>query len=248
MDILTQDQTNDFIKKLQGFSSKKGVKHRNLHILEPRAFDFILQIVKSKKVLEIERISDSCEQICNELGIEYHFVYSDAAKSNRVVPKSWDGDIIVGDTALKRTRYVAMEALSLLQGGRTLMLYSGYNFLESWGRYLDIFKNTPFNKMIVTPGRFDESSDGVFNERISATYNGAWYLWKGGCKDAPTIEWVEDALFRKYFLQDELTGKVLKNGAFSQVYRHPVVVKVDRGAPSQTNEAKAKRRAELGLI
>ena len=234
MDLLTQTQTQEFIKKLEGYNSKNGVHHKNLHILEPRAFDIILNKIGSKKILELGRVSNSCEQVCKEYGIEYSFVYSESARNeNRVMPKSWDWDIVAGYVDPRKSVYTALEALKLLQEGRTFALYQPYSFLESYKRYSLLFKTQPFNKMYLTSGRMLISRDGVFDwgENKQMTFNGAWYVWEGGVEsEHPTIEWITDELYEKYFLQDEFTKKVFKYGDYCRAYKRPVKVKVDRGS------------------
>ena len=229
--LLTQKQTTEFIRKLKGFSSGRGTKHINLNILEPRAYDILFSHLQSPwtRVLEFERVSDSCEQICLERGLEYQGVYPEP--KNRIKIKEWDGDIVVGFVEPKIARRLVEDSLKLLQEGRYLAIYQPYAFIESLNRYRALFEHTPFSKMLVTPGRAFISYDGTF-EKNNCTKNGAWFIWEGGKEvKHPEIEWV-DELWDKYFVVDEY-GKNVKPDRFSRVYKKPIKVRVDRGRPSQ---------------
>ena len=228
MNILTQEQTKDFIKKLQGFNSQSEIKRSSLTILEPRFFDIILTELGSEKVLELDRVSDSCEQICQEKGIEYNSLYSPVFGQHHQNIEHWDGDIIAGLTSMNQAKRIALKGLQLLQSGHWFAMYQTYNFLESLSRYLSIFKETPFNKMYLTPARPLVSPDGHFSD-INAIKNGAWFVW---FKDTPVVnpevEWIGDELFQKYFVHGE-DGKMLKPDSFKRVYKKPIQVKIDTG-------------------
>ena len=228
MDILTQKETTEFIKKLQAFDSKRGVKKANLNILEPRFFDLIITKLGTQKVLELERVSNSCEQICEEYGIEYKGCYSRTYGSASVkkLPKEWNGDIVVGLANPKTAKEVVKEGLNLLQDGHWLAIYQPYSFLEGTNRYLGLFKDQPFSKIFVTPARPLISPDGDFD--IVPSKNGAWFVWfKGQPVKNPEIEWIPDELFEKYFVFEN--GKMLKPGLFGRVYKRPIKVIVDQG-------------------
>ena len=230
VDLLTQKQTVEFIKKLQSFNSGRGTKHVNLNILEPRTFDILFHHLQSpnKKVLEFERVSNSCEQICNERGLEYVGVYTE--KKNRSAIKEWDGDIVIGYASPKLAGHIVSDGLKLLQEGRYLAIYQPYAFIESLNRYRALFEHNPFSKMLVTPGRAFVSYDGTF-EVNNCTKNGAWFVWEGGKEVIhPEIVWV-DELYDKYFVSEE--GKVVKPTKFTRLYKKPIKVLVDRGRVSQ---------------
>lgn len=233
MNILTQAKTTEFIKKLQGFNSKRGTRHASLSILEPRFFDIIITQLGSKKILEMERVSDSCEQICKEHDIDYYCLYSEKFGRNRKLPAEWDGDIIVGLTSMKEARKVFMKANKILQEGHWLAIYQTYNFLESQSRFVEIFEKNPFHKMYVTPSRPLISADGEFPEKLNPIKNGAWFVWfKGQPVTHPEIEWISDELFSKYFICEY--GKVVKPDKYSRMWKKPIQVEVDRGLHKST--------------
>lgn len=230
MDILTDKETTKFIKKLQGFNSKRGHAVKKLNILEPRFFDIILRKLGSTKVMEFERNSDSCSQICEKHGIKYFGVYAGIRKRAKA-PKEWDGDIICGLADLKNSGFIAIDALKRLQKGRFFAIYQQYQFMESWDRYKYLFKDSPFQKVYLTPTRPKISFDGNFEDIRPGVYGGAWFVWEGGSDvKVPTIEWL-DELWDEYFVTDKATGKNLHTDYFKgcRVYKTPVKVLVDRG-------------------
>lgn len=225
MDILTRENTNNFIRKLQRYSPEKDKKDKALSVLEPRGFDIILRRLGCKKVLELERVSDSCEQICKKHNIDYQGVY--VGIKNRSYIKEWDGDIICGPTGLKHSGFIAIEALKKLKPGRFFAYYLPFNFMESWTRYKNLLRETPFQTLYITPTKLLVSSDNNFEGMYPTPYPFGWYVWEGGSEQkTPEIKWL-DELWDEYFVTNE-AGYNLKL-RHERVYKNPIKVTIDLG-------------------
>lgn len=225
MDILTEENTKLFIKKLQNYQSGRGNKKKtNFYVPEPRIFHLILNELKSDNILELERNSNACEQICDKLNIPYKGVYPGLRK--RASVKEWDGDIICGPTDLKISGFVVLNALSKLKPGRFFAYYQKYEFMESWARYENVFSEYPFQKVYLTPTRAMMSCDKTFKP-ITAFAPHAWFVWfKDSPKKTPEIHWLDEMWDEYYVINPE--GKVMRVNR-ERVYRKPMNVTLDLG-------------------
>ena len=228
---MTKAEAMGFIRKLKSYQESKANKilskpKENLHILEPKAFDMILRELKPKKLLELNRICNSCSQICNKLNIEY------TADSWDTTLKSWDGDIIIGFSDIKKCKGLLTQGLHLLQEGRFLALCQRISFFDATSRYYDWFKKTPFQRLYCPTVRPYVSKTGRFSDGRDVSYYDElmWYVWIGGSDiKNPTIHWLED--LDEYYLFDpsgsKMREKFNNSNNYKFVYKKPIIVYLD---------------------
>lgn len=230
MDIMTKTEAVNFLRRLKNYEEKKNknliVDDTNLYIVEPKCFDMLLRQVKSDKLLELHRVSNSCSQICKKSNIEYQ-----GLKPSKVISE-WDGDIVIGYFDADKSILYMRQALGLLQEGRFFAMCQRLSFLNSTSRYQKIFKEHPFDTMYMMEVRPYVSKTGKFNKAEDVTYHEhlVWYVWRGGSKATQsTIQWLED--IPEYYLYSDGGSKIKEKLEGSNkdmyVYKKPINVRVD---------------------
>lgn len=232
--MLTATETKEFIKALEKY---KNVEPENLFILEPRMFRILFSEAKMDKVMELNRVSNSCEQICNLMGIKYsyqHNPYLSRIKENLIVP-DWSGDFVCGYTNKELALQTTMRVLEKLRPGQTYALWHKYDFMETNKRYNRIFERNPFDELILTVNRPCISADGVFtDENTRCPYNGCWFIWYGdnlGKKKNPIIKWAKNEFMQDYYKMNALGRQEvsLYTQGGHKYFKNPVQVTVDLG-------------------
>lgn len=224
MDILTQDEVKKYIKKLQNFESGRGDKKRNVIVPEPRVFHLLFNVLPSDNILELERNSNSCQQICEQLGIKYKGAYE--GMDNRLLIREWDGDIVCGSADLKISGFVVLQALAKLKPGRFFAFYQKICFMESYVRYEHVFSEYPFQRLYLTKSRANVSYEKTYTNSLAREPYG-WFVWfKDSEQKTPQIYWL-DEMWDDYFV----TGPDGKNihVNYQRVYKKPVNVTIDLG-------------------
>lgn len=227
----------EHIKKLRQFKRTKTKSKTNLLILEPRIFRIILNELKPKKILELNRVSNSCEQICNQLGVEYKGQHNHKFSNNspHIKIPDWDGDFICGYTEKSIALSTVLSTLEKLKPGQFFAIWQRYDFLETIKRYNLIFRDNPFDEVILMINRPCVSSDGYFEDfNTRCPYNGGWFIWYGETnhkKKTPIIKWATEEFMQEYYLHDELGQQVVSNyiEGGHKTFKHPVNIEVDLG-------------------
>lgn len=231
---MTKDETIDFIKKLKAYQASnerarksKSKNKKSLNILEPKAFDTIIRELKPTKLLELNRVSNSCSQICSKAKIKYEGLHP------LEFCDKWDGDIICGYTDIKISGAIINQALSILQEGRFFAYCNKIDFLFSLTRYNYIHTVNPFNRAYIIPLLPLISKNGDFSrgESVDQYQRLAWFVWIGGVEqEAPTIHWLDD--LKEYYITEPDGRRAIipfadDLGSYC-MYKRPIQVRVDK--------------------
>ena len=114
-------------------------------------------------------------------------------------------DILTNPPYKFSTEFI-LHSLDLLQPGRICAMYLKLTALEGTNRYLNVFKNNPPWKVLVTPCRFGCGKDGKFDrtDKYGFPTTGtaiafAWFIWRKDFGNKKTeVDWF-------YFNDQELT-------------------------------------------
>lgn len=225
--FITKDQTQSYIRRLESLNKKSSRKKKNLLILEPRMFKILFKELPMDSVMELNRVSNSCEQICNEMNIKYE------SNSTGFPPEDYVGNFICGYTAPQVALMTVEQVLPKLKPGYFFAIWHKYSFLETKVRVNKIFKVNPFDEMLLTASRPAVSSDGYFDSynNTRSPYNGAWFIWHGdtnGQMKTPTIRWVDD-LMEEYYKHDANGNQVVMPYAMGgyKIFSKPIEIELD---------------------
>ena len=102
----------------------------------------------------------------------------------------WGGDIVTNPPYKYATEFV-LKALDSIAEKHKVAMFLKIQFLESKGRYKEIFKSYPPARIYVSVARSQCCRNGDF-EKYKGVGNAvcyAWYIWEKGYTGEPKIKW-----------------------------------------------------------
>lgn len=188
MYYLTKEDIKKFIKRLEKFKLDQLKKHY-LNIVEPKLYELLLLELKSDKVLEIGRTSDTCSQVCDRNSIKYASI----TKAEYLQLENWDGDIICGYGKQMSPENKIPIALKILKDGHFFATIQDCNFLSSAKRYNKIFSKFPPTIVYCFPLKSKISKLGDFSKANNYNYNKNlyWIVWqKNSTQQDTRFKWL----------------------------------------------------------
>ena len=103
-------------------------------------------------------------------------------------PVSWNGDIITNPPFRYATEFTK-TALSILKEGCKLALFLRIQYLESVGRYIDIFSKEPPKTIYCSVRTLRCAKNGDFEKATGNACTYVWVVWEKGFKGETTFKW-----------------------------------------------------------
>ena len=102
---------------------------------------------------------------------------------------TWDGDIITNPPFKLATDFVK-KGLSLVGEGHKVAMFLRLQFLDTLGRYNQLFKDNPPKKIYIITRRISCAKNGDFSLCKSGVVSYAWLVWEKGYQGKAETDWI----------------------------------------------------------
>lgn len=103
---------------------------------------------------------------------------------------TWEGDILTNPPYSMATEFVK-HSLNLVKDGAYVIMFLKIQFLESQGRYDELFSQGNLRYVYVNSNRYNTAKNGDFAKYKSApALCYCWFIFQKGFKGEPTIRWI----------------------------------------------------------